>query len=92
MAIDPRFWPDLAPYLQRHFIRPNGGPQPDPAGRGRFAPPVRIALAFLKFISHVVAALRAAYEIPGFDDMDPFSQNLIRHAEKSCQNLVIQFV
>lgn len=91
MAIDPPFLADLA-HIYSGFHPAEGGPQPDPAGRGRFAPPVRIALAFLKFISHVSQRYELHIEISGFDDMDPFSQNLIRHAEKSCQNLVIQLV
>lgn len=61
-------------------------------GYGGCVPPVRIALAFQKFIAHASRRYDIYIQITDFEDMDPFSQNLIRHAEKmKYGNVVIRY-
>lgn len=58
-----------------------------PAG----VPPVRIALAFLKFIRHVSRRYHIQIQITGMEDMDQISQNLLRHIDKmNLENITIR--
>ncbi len=55
-------------------------------------PPVKVALAFHKLIDHVSRRYNINIQMNDFEDMDQFSQNLIRHIEKmEYDNINIQY-
>jgi len=54
--------------------------------------PVKVALAFHKLMDHVSRRYTINIQMNDFEDMDPFSRNLIRHIEKmEYDNINIQY-